>query len=240
MLQTLSWLSIWKGIFIDSYNSPLWYVRYLIVFSILSIALFPIIKKIPILVPVIAFWGWCLGIPFITPLRWDAVFFYSIGSVAGCANFDSKNKLYPSHLTLVRISYTMLLAWFGISAIHAWYLCRLSTDVLLLGTFDRLHHILGIVGIFLGCITMLSLTNLSKKVTLLYGARQSFLIFVCHHPLIFTLKKASLKIIGVSSLKCIVVYFVSCFITILVIVALGEVLSRFCPRCYNFMNGQRA
>ena len=80
--ESLSIKVLFDNIIVSSYNSPLWFVRYLIVFSLLSIVLYYAVKKVPFVFTIIAFIGWVFGffgLPINLGVRWDAVFFYLLG-----------------------------------------------------------------------------------------------------------------------------------------------------------------
>ena len=75
----ISFKTILEDIVFESYNSPLWFCKYLIVFAILSIAFYWLIKKVWFIILPIAFYGWFFGFPISIGFRMDAVFFYLVG-----------------------------------------------------------------------------------------------------------------------------------------------------------------
>ncbi len=236
----LSLHSVWQGVVVSSYNSPLWYVRYLIVFSILAIAIYPIYRMIPWLALVIAFYGWVMGMPFAVPFRWDAVFFYSLGAVVALHQARIRRGLhylcYPPPVYLL----ILVSLWMIINILHAICLCRLSTNVLLLGEFNRTHHWLGILGILTGCLAVIPLALKIDHNHEWNVARFSFLLFVCHHPVVNVFKKVILKVFGVSPMTCLGTYFISATITIIAICFVGSLFMRFCPTGYRIVTGNRA
>ncbi len=229
---------MWQGIVVSPYNSPLWYVKYLIVFSVLSIALYPLYKKLHVLVIGIALYGWIAGIPFAIPFRMDAVFFYSLGTVIALHWSKIRQCLFylcypPTPIYLL----ILVFLWMIINVLHANCLCRLSTNILLLGDFDRTHHWLGVLGILIGCLAVIPLAfmidhNHEWRIT-----RFSFLLFVCHHPVVNAFKKVILKILGVSPMTCLATYFISATITVIVIYFVGSLFMRYFPFCYRVVSG---
>ena len=231
---------MWNGIIVSPYNSPLWYVKYLLVFSALAIVLYPLYKKFHLLVIGIAFYGWIAGMPFAVPFRMDAIFFYSLGSVI--ALHWSKIRQWMLYLCYPNSKYLLILSflWMIINILHAICLCRLSPNVLLLGEFDRTHHWLGVVGILTGCLAVIPLALKIDHNHEWNVSRSSFLLFVCHHPVVNAFKKVILKVLGVSPMTCLGTYFISATITIIAICFVGSLFIRFCPTGYRIVAGNRA
>ena len=231
---------MWQGIVVSPYNSPLWYVKYLIVLSVVAIALYPLYKNLHLIVIGIAFYGWIIGMPFAVPFRMDAVFFYSLGAVI--ALHWSQIRQWLFYLCYPPPMYLLILVsiWMIINVMHANYLCRLSTNVLLLGEFDRTHHWLGVLGILAGCLAVIPLAFMIDHNHEWNVTRFSFLLFVCHHPVVNAFKKVILKVLGVSPMTCLATYFISAFITVIAICFVGSLFMRFCPVCYRIVSGNRA
>ena len=70
---------LFENIILSSYNSPLWFCRYLIVFSVLSIALYWLYRYSAIPMLIILFYAWFFNHSFDLGIRMDALFFYSCG-----------------------------------------------------------------------------------------------------------------------------------------------------------------
>ena len=142
---SLSIKVLFDNIIISSYNSPLWYVRYLIVFSVLSILVFHIVKKTPFLLLTIAFVGWTFGfwglqLPF--SIRWDAIFFYVLGVELALKKeiaIKLRDKLDNKWLLFV-----IGCLYMSVQVVRTLMLCRKDPKFLLYGEYDPVLHYLGI------------------------------------------------------------------------------------------------
>ena len=237
----LTFKILFDNIIISSYNSPLWYVRYLIVFSILSIAIYWLVKKVPFVFSIIAFVGWMFnffGLPMNLGVRWDAIFFYLLGvEIALKPNLMGRLKEIFNRQWVVILVASIYLA---VQLIRTALYCYKSPTLLLNGEYDPVTHYLGNVGILLGIFAVWFGYDYIFKANFNIKFKEfSFFVFVTHHPIVNILKKLLLKLLGVSPLTSLLVYFLSIALTVTIIVAIGWVLKRWLKPVFKFICGGR-
>lgn len=234
---------ILKEIILDSYNSPLWYCRYLIIFSLFSIILYYIIKKIPIIVLIVTFWDWFVGFSINTSWRADAVFFYCLGAFIGI-HFESIKKITGDQNKKQNwiITVVSMVTWTILLLIRSIYYCYQNPSMMLNGTYDSLISFSGKFGIIAGLIAVWKIYDYF----VIYDSNEwsvseySFLIFVCHHPVVNIVKKIMMKVLGVTEMTSLITYFVSSGITICLIIMIGRLIKSKMKPLWKLITGGRS
>lgn len=232
-----------ENVIINSYNSPLWFCRYLIVFTILSVFFYYIAKRIPIILLVVTIYGWLIGFPGHLDIRMDALFFYSLGAVIA-VHYNKWKKLLSviwNENNRKKVIFSLFIIWMILLVCRTVHYCAQSPEMMLNGTYDKFVLITGNIGIIVGVPAFWGLYDLIfKETTKIWNlSAYSFLIFVCHHPLVNTLKKLIMKIIGVSEFTSILTYFAASFISIGLIIFAGWVTKKYFNRIWRFVSGGR-
>lgn len=230
---------------LDSYDSPLWFCRYLIVFALLSLLLYQAVKRVPVLLLAVMFFAWFFGLPFEIPFRTDAVFFYCAGAAIGVHETTIMkwlSALQTNRGAKLSLTITATLAWLLILAMRTTHYCRQDPYMMLNGTYDRFVTMTQNVAILFGmvaCWNLYDFLSAPKKQTVWDVTAYSFLIFVSHHPIVNTLKKLLMRQFGFSELTSLAVYFLSAGITVGFIMLVGSLVRRYLPALWRMATGNR-
>ena len=113
--------------------------------------------------------------------------------------------------------------------------------MMLNGTYDCFIIITGNLGILLGMTAGWGLYGLfvRDKEKIWGVSAYSFLIFACHHPLVNTIKKLILKLIGVSEASSLFTFFAGALLSIGIILAAGWLLKKYMNPVWKFVTGGR-
>lgn len=226
-----------EDIIISSYNSPLWFCRYLIVFAIFSICIYWIIKKAWFIALPIAFYGWFIGFPFSIGFRMDAVFFYLLGAFIAIHN----NLILKIYSNIKKFEITFFVTFFILLIFNTYFFCKQQPLNVINGNYDILSVYVQKITIIFGCLAVwLGYDKIIVSNTHIWKLSQySFLIFVCHHPVINVLKKILMKILGVTSLTSLFAYFISVILTLLAIIVFGSLIKKYCKPIWKLLTGNR-
>jgi len=229
-------LDILYNIFITSFNSPLWFCRYLIVFALLSPLFYIAIKKLPFIVIPAAFAIWFFNVNII--IRSETILFFSLGALFALHNEKLTNiSKKIKHKNIIGI--VALILWLGIIIFRTYYLCSLPEDVLLFGKYDPILHYSMRLSIISGLVAVWYTAPKFVEKKEWEIASYSFLIFVTHHPIASALKKIIAKIIGASDIALLITFFASAFLTITIIILAGMIVKKIMPKTYSFVTGSR-
>lgn len=237
-------ISLWfiiDNIILNSYDSPLWFCRYLIVLAVLSIAMYWPLKKCPIPVFLLLLYLWLFNGKFFTflpqGLRLDSIFFYCFGAIIALhKDFFTKIQLKINK----PITLCSLILYFTLLAVRTGYFCYQDPNVLLTGEwnsfFDVSTKVLNPIGMF---TFWNSYDMIFKKNELWKSSGYSFLIFAAHHPIVSAIKKVVFKFISYNNLNSLIVFFLSAVLTIIVIILIGCFTKRYLPRLWKITTGNR-
>lgn len=236
---------LFDNIVLNSFDSPLWFCRYLIVFALLSILLYWPLKKCPILVFALFLYLWLFNGKFFSflpqNLRLDSIFFYLFGAtVALHKEFFLKihKRINKPIVFVVSIIYLLCLS------IRTFVFCHHDPDFLLTGSPESFSDFLdisqkiciplGIIAFWYGYDFIVKNRNRLWRVS-----KYSFFVFAAHHPIVGVIKKISFRFIEYNQLNSVLVYFASAIITIAIIIAFGALINRFLPWLWKIASGNR-
>lgn len=232
-----------ENVIINSYNSPLWFCRYLIVFAILSVFIYYLLKRVPVILLLVTLYGWLIGFPVQFDIRMDALFFYILGAAIAVhySKCEKISSVIWNENNRKMVIFPLFLIWIGILVWRTLHYCVQSPEMMLNGTYDKFVLMTGNIGIIVGVPAFWGLYDLIfKETTKIWNlSAYSFLIFVCHHPLVNTLKKLIMKIIGVSEFTSLLTYFAASFISIVLIIFAGWVTKKYFNGIWRFVSGGR-
>lgn len=233
----LSLKTIFDDIIISSYNSPLWFCRYLIVFALLSVVIYWIIKKAWFIALPIAFYGWFIGFPFSIGFRMDAVFFYLLGAFIAIHN----NLILKIYSNIKKFEITFFVAFFILLIFNTYFFCKQQPLDVINGNYDLVSLYVQKTTIIVGCFAVWFGYDkiISSDASILGASQYSFFIFVCHHPIVNVFKKLILKLTGVDVFTSLAVYFVSVIITVSIVIAAAALLKKVLPTIYKYISGNR-
>lgn len=202
-----------------------WFIRDLIILILLVPLIHLILKLLPHAMFAALFTLWFLDIWFVYCPSVLAVTFFYIGAYLAS---QSKN-LFALDKFGTKISFL--------------YIAVLLTDVSIGYSLYRQH--IHNIGIILGCISVLFLTNSivkfpSTKRIFMWCSGLSFFVFATHEPLLNLLRKLFYKTVMPSSdLSVLLLYFLIPLLTIMLCVLLYLGMKKFTPRFLNIISGGR-
>ena len=244
--SSLSLIRIFNDVIIDSYNSPLWYLRYLMVLSLLSIVLYPIYRYIPTVWLSLCIYGWLfnfIGFPVHIPFRMEAVFFYSVGAFAGIHRKGSTMMIEALKECKKKWMIVMAVCYFLTIVYHSWKLCLMPYTFLLEGYYDVAIDISGKIGILLGSVLIIwvFLTFAWLQNHQWTWVKYSFLLFVAHHPIVNTLKKVLAKYsrYDMSPFLSLFLFISSATLTFIIVLGFGCLFRKVSPKGYSIISGGR-
>lgn len=237
--ETINIERIIKYVLIQPVNSPLWFLRNLIIFT----AIHPIIwgsiksKRMGGMATVLLFLIWLLN-PYSSYISSPGVFYFILGAYTGMHYMkvlQTKKKAIPIAL---------IGAWIVLLVIKCKCTAGLSSDYYLGGVgysylnrvFDKVTIGLGVVGTWY-LFDLDYMNHITKA--LLRLKKYTFMIFVMHHPIIMSIKKVGAKLLGFSQMAIVANYMISVSITILIVVAFSTIMERYLPQVYSILNGDR-
>lgn len=230
-------------IVLSSYNSPLWYCRYLIVFALLALPCYWLGKKIPVILLGGAFWGWIVGYPIPFAINWMGIFFYTVGMVLAI-HFDQIQSCactswYNDHK--VCITWGSAIVWISVLILRTMHYYKQDPLMMLNGTYDNFVIITENLGIMFGVIAGWGLYDIliGTNAPIWNLSSYSFLIFVCHHPLVNAIKKLMMKIVGVSEGTSLLTFIVAPLISLMIIISFGFVVRRHMKPIWRLATGGR-
>ncbi len=228
-------------ILLDSLNSPLWYLRNLIILTVFTPLIYVLIKKLwYIALPAACVCG-ILGIGVLS-LRGSAICTFCIGSFLAIQG-DMLSGIWEK-LTHYKKTFTTILsaAWLILLIGKACYLCTLPVSVLLTGRYPAALNILNIINVILGVPAMWLLYDVwaaKREVKRTNSGTHGMMVYAMHHPLIAIVKKVLLMILGSSMWLSLLCYFASAAITIGIALLLSKVLQRYVYGFYSLISGGR-
>lgn len=231
---------ILRAVLLESYDSPLWFCRYLVVLAALAPLIHGLAKRCPRGTLLFLLLSW-LGV-FPWTARPEAFLFYFLG--ACLASHPDQALAFRKRLDAdSRVCVCVCVCWLLVLAVRTWHLCGLEPRVLLEGLPDRgldlsmkLSIVLGIVA-FWGGYDHLVGKGLRGRWRL---ADFSFLVFVVHHPVVGVLKKLYPRILGTGQAALLGNFLLSAATAVLGIVAAGMLMRRLVPGFYGVIVGNRS
>ena len=230
------------NIVLNSYDSPLWFCRYLIVLALLSIIVYWPLKKCPVVLFIVLLYLWLFNGNFfafsLPNLRYDSIFFYFFGALIAIHK-DFFIKIHQRiNKPIIIISAVLYLI--GLS-VRTYLFCNQDPNYLLVGDsnvmLDVTQKILIPLGMFGFWYTYDYLFR--NRIDLWRISKYSFLVFAAHHPVVSVIKKLAFRFIEYNYINSVLVYFVSAGITIAAIIIIGKLIHRFVPPLWKVATGNR-
>ncbi len=228
-------------IFLNSLNSPLWYLSNLIILTLLTPVIYVLIKRVWWLaLPLAAFCG-IFEIGFLT-LRGSSVCWFCFGSFFAIQQGMLKKWCEKAVRFRKPVTWGLLAMWLLILIGKSIYLCSLPVAVLLYGQYDLILKILSVLNVAIGLSAVwLSYDCLGERITgkpfrlRTYG----MMLFVMHHPIISIIKKSLWSIFGGGIYASLIYFVLSAVLTVGIVIVISMVLKKSVPRVYSFISGGR-
>ncbi|MCK5173835.1 MAG: acyltransferase [Planctomycetes bacterium] len=212
------------------YNEPLWFMRDLILMSLLSPLFWLVLKKTHLIICLIVLTGIWFFMPNLGPLKSGhglyALIFFTLGasiSIKPC-NLTWIDK-YGKTILFSYVCLAFLEAVTRTMGIYSWQVHRMN----LIAGIISLWYLAGIV------------TRTPKVCRgLVYLSGFSFLIYVSHKPFLLDIVRGTFQVILPSNSLCLIIaYILAPLITVFIILILAIMLSKFQPRFFAAITGQR-
>ncbi len=230
-----------KYLFIDSLNSPLWYLFNLIFLTIISPLIYLAVK-----------YAWWLVLPCLgilaafdlsfSTIRCTAICAFCVGSFIAIKG-ELVKKAYEKIEGIKKwLAVGFLVLWLGILIWKSIYLCSLPAYVLLDGSYTPLLRVLNKVNIVIGIPALwLGYDFLGTKITdrKFKMGQYGMMLFVMHHPIIAIIKKLFWVVFGGGMWASLIYYFASAIITIAIVLGMSILLKKLLPRFYSWISGGR-
>ena len=222
------WLEI---IFINPIPYQLWFLRDLIVLTILSPMIYFLVKKMGAIFLIVVSFFWFLNQDnyFFTS---ESILFFSTGIYI---------VLQKRELTLKKANNTLTFLF-----LTGWILFLILKTTLEFYNGSSIYSILSLkIAILFGILAFWTLYDLLfwKNTQKLKGFNNvfdfSFFIYLFHEPVLTIIKKGLFFVLGKEEKNYLTVYFFSGFLIIILSLLTGVILKKTVPKIYSFISGNR-
>ncbi len=220
-------------LWVNPQNYPLWFLRDLILLTILSPLIFYFIKNLPRVYLFIIFTIWffelitsSIDISFYKP---EAVLFFSIGAYGALIS----DKLLSIKVSNKFFMYLIFLYFILLLPKALFFTIYPNESQIFIITI--IHKI----SILLGIATLWFLLDKYKFTLLSPLTGFTFLFYVFHEPALTILKKGSFAIFGKTPLNCLLSYFIIPIIILILLSFLGIILKKYFPKIGSIITGNR-
>lgn len=204
-------------------NGPLWFLRDLILVSIISPIIYWIIKKCNVIPIVILLVIWIFSSDYYS--KFFSLSFFSLGAYFSIKKDDLFFRIgkYKEFLLGTFLLLVVVLNFLFMSNIQILYLPKIY---ILIGLFTTFY------------LTSEILTNTNVKINS-FWASSSFFLYLAHNLIEGKIRMLIKGIIGVdSSFQVLGVYFIPVILTILILLSLYYILKRYLPILSFFWGGR--
>lgn len=218
-------LSFLKSIICIDFNVPLWYIRVLMVFVILSPILYILInklKKINFIIIIVVF---LINI-IIEPNYYRLLFWIPIYYMGAYLTVNYKNKLEKEQLDLSKSKY-IVFAIYGILLILT---CILYSSF----TISYIYKMFSPIFVFTIFYKNKFLSKNPLKIT-----KNTFMIYCIHYPIIVLLNKILIVNTLSNSFFGIIIQFLKCIFVIFLSNLIVNYMRKFTPKTLNILSGNR-
>lgn len=233
ILGGLSQGGFWGGLktlFVNPISFPLWFLRDLMIYVLLSPLIYWGLKHLRWALPVVLFVMATVGL-FVLPSEiklWGTFFFVLGGYVA---QFSSLEKIAETIKMPVVI--ICLLVYLANAIIRPMNVVSLKgTDV-----FVELCGVVAVWRLYDGVVKKHGDNKCFALLTTLSG--YSFFIYLFHEPALNIIKKLGLSVLGLGEWQLIVLYLVNPFIMCVFAILVAKLLQKLMPKVYSVLVGGR-
>jgi len=220
----------WRALIAQPISYQLWFLRDLIVLTILSPVIFTIIRQFGIFFLLIIFPFWFLTIDNVI-FTSEALLFFSLGIFLSLKYRDIPNKKVSRKTALI-----FLCVWLTLLIIKTIYQIYYE-DYFIIFALQKLSICLGIVSVWLSYdVAFPKIKNKLEKVQVFSF---SFFIYVFHEPILTFVKKGLFLVLGKSVIDYFLIFLISGPIVITISITVGYFFKTKLADLYNFTTGNR-
>ena len=225
------------AVFLNSLNSPLWFLNTLIFLTMFSPIIYVAVNRFAWGVIPFFFLSWIFEWN-ILPGRADAVLFFTTGAFLSL----KKDSLLGCFSKIGGRGFSVFMGFLwgvGLTTVTI-LLCQLDISEFLSGNVTPFIRVLSKVNIVLGLLSVWFLYDyLFTGETKVRFYKYAFMIFVMHYPIIYSVKKVMIKLLPFNEWSSFLVYVGSAFISISLVLIASVFLDRYCNRFYKIISGNR-
>lgn len=231
LIVDFGWMDWWNALVAQPISYQLWFLRDLIVLTVLSPILFLTVQRLGVFFLAIIFPFWLLTIDSIF-LTSESLLFFCFGIFLCVKRNDLPTLRLSKHTTLL-----FLFLWIALLIVKTTLQIYLEEQTMVL--------ILHKLSICIGVVAMWSLydsvypkiESKLQKLLPLFGF--SFFIYVFHEPLLTLVKKGLFVVLGKSSADHFLIYLICGPLVIATSLFVGYFLKTKLADFYNFTTGNR-
>lgn len=216
-------------LFIAPAGFQLWYVRDLLIYVMLSPAIYLLVKHLRAVGLILLFAAGTYGLLYLPSevKIWGAFFFTLGGYIALHSSLEELHqKITPS------FAYVCLLLY-SLNAIIR------PMDIISLKGTDMVVELCGLVAIWRLYDVVVKNEDSATIQQLAAWGGYSFFIYLFHEPAFNIIKKIGVKVLGIHEWSLILLYLVCPFVMCMVAIGVAKILQRYVPKVYSVLVGGR-
>ncbi len=215
-----------KTIFFFPIPHQLWFIRDLFVFVLLSPVIYYVLRAggISIVFGLGVVWLLVTKSDWYST-RFEGFFFFVLGGFIALSKIGWRRMLLNPRW--------LILLWFGIVFIRSYFLTYNRDETLWL---HRSGILVGLAAFWFNYDLYSSFFERSQIFRFTY---LTFFVYAAHEPMLTIFRKLWARLLTVSEISALVGYFVCPLLVLLICIALGVFLKRYCKSLYKVMTGWR-
>lgn len=231
LISDLNYYELFRMIFLEPKNYPLWFLRDLIMLVVFSPVIFYLLKKYKYIYLIILVILWLFFYPKVNTsfsmYKPDVLLFFSIGAYLALFKEEALNfQISNTQLFFLFLSYLTLLLW-------------ITALVLQEGILFLIPILLLKLSIIIGILTLWFFLDYIKLTKIYFITNFTFIIYVFHEPLLTIYKKIFFSIFGNNSLVSLLAYIFVPVLTILTVTLFGYILKKYFFKISKVILGNR-
>ncbi|MES2664370.1 MAG: acyltransferase [Pseudomonadota bacterium] len=216
----------------DPIPYQLWFLRDLMILSLLSPLIYYVLKYLKILALLIMgiIWFWKIDLLLISN---ESLLFFCVG---GYLSLEKNSVLHDDYS---KKAYQYLISWLTVIFAKTYITMVAPQNNITLLVLLKLSIILGIITIWLMYDKFYRNTQRSISNVVLFSASFTFFIYAFHEPILTIFKKGFFFFIGQGELASLIIFIITPLLTITLGIFLGFYMKKLWPSFYGVMTGQR-
>lgn len=234
LVTDYSLLQLIDTLFLHPLPYQLWFLRDLMVLSLISPILFYAIKRLKIifLFLLLLIWLNLFSFRFVVFAK-DSILFFSIGAYFAIFNIDVVLKMMSRFLSL-----KFFLLWLVVLLLRSYFISVCDVFSLVNQFLQKINIIIGVIAMW-GMYDLLSLEFNPLQAIFCKLSGYSFFIYAFHEPLLKIIKKGLIYINGNIDAFSLLNFFLAPLLVIVISIFGAHFLKRIMPKFYLIITGGR-
>lgn len=227
LIANFTFYELLNRLFIDPIAYQFWFIKDLIIYIFLTPLIYWLIINVGVVFIAPFFICWIINFDFFI-INSEGIFFFIVGSYFSLKKINLICKYSSIKIllfTLVWILFTLYKTYIEVDAGK---------------TFVYLHKLMILIGVFSFWNAYDVLIRDELKTILLRLSKYTFFIYAIHEPALTMLRKISLKLLGVSPVKLLIVYLIDPLIIIICALVVAKIIKEKTPLFYSIITGGRS